>query len=38
MQENFWICQKYNVKIMIAENFRYNEENNIIRKLVETKK
>lgn len=32
------LSKKYNVKIMIAENFRYNEENNIIRKLVETKK
>lgn len=29
---------KYNVKIMIAENFRYNEEFNIIKKLVADKK
>jgi len=32
------LSRKYNVKIMIAENFRYNEENNIIRELVTSKK
>jgi predicted dehydrogenase len=29
--------KKYGVKILIAENFRYNEENNIIRDLVNSK-
>lgn len=29
---------KYNIKIMIAENYRYNEEYNIIKKLIEDKK
>lgn len=29
------ISQKYNVHIMIAENYRYNEENNIIKNLIE---
>lgn len=29
--------KKYNIPIMIAENYRYNEENNIIRDLVRTK-
>lgn len=30
--------KKYDVQIMIAENYRYNEENNIIRQLVQEKK
>lgn len=30
------ISKKYNVKIMIAENYRYNEENNKIKKIVES--
>lgn len=29
--------QKYNIPIMIAENYRYNEENSILRDLVKTK-
>lgn len=29
--------KKYNVPVMIAENYRYNEENNILRDLVRTK-
>ena len=29
--------EKYNIPIMIAENYRYNEENNLIRDLVRTK-
>jgi len=32
------LSKKYNVKIMIAENYRYNEENNIIRDIVNSKK
>ncbi|MDQ2087792.1 Gfo/Idh/MocA family oxidoreductase [Herbivorax sp. ANBcel31] len=32
------LSKKYNVKIMIAENFRYNEENNKIRDIVNSKK
>ncbi|MCW2276611.1 Gfo/Idh/MocA family protein [Heliophilum fasciatum] len=32
------LAQKYNVPIMIAENYRYNEENNLIRDLVRTRK
>jgi predicted dehydrogenase len=31
------LAQKYNIPIMIAENFRYNEEMNIIRDLVRNK-
>ena len=31
------LSKKYNVPILIAENYRYNEENNIIRDLVRTK-
>ena len=30
--------KRYHVKIMIAENFRYNQENNIIKGLIEEKK
>jgi predicted dehydrogenase len=29
---------KYNIKVMIAENYRYNEENNIIRNLINEKR
>lgn len=29
--------QKYNIPILIAENYRYNEENNLLRDLVRTK-
>lgn len=29
------LAQKYNIKIMIAENFRYNEENNKIKELIQ---
>lgn len=32
------LSKKYDVPIMIAENYRYNEENNIIRDLVRTEK
>ena len=32
------LAQKYNVPIMIAENYRYNQEINIIRDLVRTKR
>ena len=32
------LSKKYNVKIMIAENYRYNEENNIIRDIINSKK
>jgi len=32
------LSKKYNVKIMIAENYRYNEENNKIKELIESGK
>ncbi|MTI80380.1 MAG: Gfo/Idh/MocA family oxidoreductase [Firmicutes bacterium] len=32
------LAQKYDMPIMIAENYRYNEENNVIRDLVRTKR
>jgi predicted dehydrogenase len=32
------LSSKYNVKIMIAENFRYNEENNKVRELIQNGK
>ncbi|NMB38596.1 MAG: Gfo/Idh/MocA family oxidoreductase [Firmicutes bacterium] len=31
------LTKKFNVPVMVAENYRYNEENNIIRDLVRTK-
>lgn len=32
------LSSKYNIKIMIAENFRYNEENNIIKSVISSGK
>lgn len=37
-QKYLSLSKKYNVKIMIAENYRYNEENNIIRDIIKSKK